>query len=124
MRRSHLKRKPKKAPTAAEKRHIARVAEMPCLVSEIEHMPLNGYAECSGRTTVHHVSSDGFQRIARSPARVTPLCQKHHLIQYGPHESVERLGHRGFLQIYGIDLLAMADKLWAESERLEAARNV
>lgn len=83
-----------------------RVAAMPCLVG----------SGCAGRTTLHHVSSDGFARIARSHKRVTPLCERHHLIQHGPHESVEALGHMGFTASYDIDLLAEADRLWRERE--------
>ncbi len=89
---------PKKAPTAAERRHMARIAEMPCLV-------------CGGASTVHHVTSDGYKRITRSNMLVTPLCPVHHQIQWGPRESVEALGHAGFAQAYGIDLLAEARKL-------------
>lgn len=37
------------------------------------------------------------------------------MIQHGPRESVEALGHHGFYERYGIDLLAMADRLWGES---------
>jgi len=89
---------PKKAPTAAERRHMARVAAMPCLV-------------CGGPSTVHHVTSDGYKRITRSNMLVTPLCPMHHQIQHGPRESVEALGHRGFAITYGIDLLAEAQRI-------------
>lgn len=85
--------------TAVEKRHLARVAAMPCLV-------------CGGEATVHHVTSDGYQRLTRTHERVVPLCPRHHMIQFGPHESVEALGHRGFTEAYGIDLLATAKRLW------------
>lgn len=85
--------------TAAEKRHLARVAAMPCLV-------------CGAEATVHHVTSDGYQRLTRTHERVVPLCPRHHMIQFGPHESVEALGHAGFTAVYGIDLLAVAKGLW------------
>lgn len=87
--------------TAEEKRHLARVAEMPCLV-------------CGGRSTVHHVTAyaDRMGRVSRSHKRVTPLCPRHHQIQWGPHESVEALGHRGFYQVHGIDLMAEAERIW------------
>jgi hypothetical protein len=106
-RRSLLTRKTpirsrRKPASAADKRHMARVAAMPCLV-------------CGGQSTVHHVTSDGNQRIARSHRRVVPLCPKHHMIQHGPRESVEALGHAGFTLTYGIDLLAEADRLWREA---------
>jgi hypothetical protein len=87
---------------AAEKRHIERVASLPCLV-------------CRQPSTVHHVTSDGNQRLTRSHRRVVPLCPRHHQIQHGPRESVEALGHGGFRLTYGIDLLSEADRLWRES---------
>lgn len=92
-----------KRPTAAERRHIARIAELPCLV-------------CGGPATVHHVTSDGYKRITRSHMLVTPLCPVHHQIQHGPRESVEALSHRGFTERYGVDLLAEAMRL-AEDAR-------
>ena len=97
------------APTASEKRHIARVAEMPCL-------------QCGARSTVHHVTAraDAPGRLTRSHERIVPLCPRHHQIQHGPRESVEALGHRGFYATYGIDLLAEAKALWRASEALYA----
>lgn len=99
-----MKRKASAAPNAAERRHIARVAAMPCLVS--------------GRpATVHHVTASIHGgRIARSHKRVVPLAPEYHQIQHGPKTSVEALGHGGFYATYGIDLLAVADRLWNESE--------
>lgn len=88
-----------KAPTASDKRHMARIAEMPCLV-------------CGGQSTVHHVTASIHGgRISRRNDRVVPLCPRHHQIQHGPRESVEALSHRGFWLIYGIDLLAEAERL-------------
>jgi hypothetical protein len=101
----HARTKPKAgaAPTAEEKRHIARVAAMPCLV-------------CGSPSAVHHVSASIHGgRIARSHRRVVNLCPAHHQIQHGPRESVEALGHRGFYEMHGIDLLAVADQLWRET---------
>ncbi len=91
---------PKKAPTADEKRHMAYVASLPCLV-------------CGGRSTVHHVTgyADRIGRVARAHMRVAPLCPVHHQVQWGPRESVEALGHRGFYETYGIDLMAEAERL-------------
>lgn len=54
-------------------------------------------------------------RAARSDRRVTPLCPRHHQIQHGPHESVERLGHRLFFERYGVNLMAEAERLWEET---------
>lgn len=100
---------PKKAPTAAERAHMAYVASLPCLV-------------CGGRSTVHHVTgyADRMGRVSRSHMRVVPLCNDapHHQAVFdkasGP-QSVELLGHRGFYQKYGIDLMAEAERLANES---------
>ena len=99
-----------KPPSAEEKRHMDRVARLPCLV-------------CGGRSTLHHVTAyaDRIGRVSRSHQRIAPLCPTHHQIQWGPRESVEALGHRGFFYTYGIDLMAEAERLWAESaERIAA----
>lgn len=95
----------KKPPTKQEKEHMGMVASLPCLV-------------CRGRSTVHHVTgyADRIGRIPRSHQRVVPLCNVHHQIIWGPRESVEALGHRGFFYTYGIDLYAEACRLWEESQ--------
>jgi hypothetical protein len=67
---------------------------------------------CGAPATVHHVTSDGYKRLARSDRRVAPLCPRHHQIQHGPHESVEALGHAGFKARYGINLLKWAEAAW------------
>lgn len=112
VRHARVKPKPGAPPTAEEKRHMDRLARMDCLVLGRAHVR---DLKCKGRVTLHHVSSDGFKRIARSHQRIVPLCEKHHLIQVGPHASVEALGHRVFGKVYGVDLLAEADRLWEES---------
>lgn len=104
--RPHTRIKPKAGtpPTAIERKHMDRVAGMPCLVCGV--WPV----------TIHHVTAkiEG-GRITRTHKRITPLCARHHQIQHGPMESVEALSHRGFWLDYGIDLLAVADDLWAET---------
>jgi hypothetical protein len=102
LRRSPMKPSKRKAATAAEKRHMASIAAMPCLV-------------CGGQATVHHVTSDGFKRISRDNFLTVPLCPRHHQIQHGPRESVEALSHAGFTEAYGIDLLAEAMRLATRS---------
>lgn len=93
------------AKTAAEKRHMDWVASLPCLVS-------GDYG-----VTLHHVTgyADRIGRFSRSHRLIVPLKPEYHLIQHGPTTSVEGLGHRGFYQEWGVDLLAEARKLEAES---------
>jgi hypothetical protein len=99
-----LRAKPRPRKTAEECRHFVRVAQLPCLVSG--ERPV----------TIHHVTSSIHGgRIARSHRRIVPLAARYHLIQHGPRESVEALGHGGFFEAYGIDLLREADRLWAET---------
>lgn len=82
---------------------MAYVATLPCLVPGCPHP-----------VTIHHVTGSAHGgRISRSHKRIVPLCPRHHQVQFGPRESVEALGHRGFAITYGIDLLAEAERLWA-----------
>lgn len=76
------------------------VAKLPCLV-------------CGSQSTIHHVTgyADKIGRVSRRHDRVVPLCPRHHQIQWGPKESVEALGHRGFYTMHGIDLMAKAEEL-------------
>lgn len=100
----HQRIKPKAGapPTAQEARHIARVATLGCIV-------------CGKSPTIHHVTASIHGgRIARTHTRIVPLCPAHHQHDHGP-QSVERLGHGGFYQAWGIDLLEAADRLWKES---------
>lgn len=86
---------------------MGRIAALPCLV-------------CGAASTVHHVTaySDRRGRFTRSHRLVTPLCPSHHLIQHGPFESVEALGHQKFMAVHEVDLFAEAVRLWGESEAL------
>jgi hypothetical protein len=83
-------------PTAADRRHMAKVAEMPCVAC--------------GRwpVSVHHVTSDGFKRLTKRHDRVVPLCPDCH--QNGPH-AVHKISHAVFNQLHGFDLLAIAERL-------------
>lgn len=100
-----MKRKAGDKPNAAERLHQARVASLPCLVSRRHPV------------TLHHVTgyADKAGRFARSHSLVVPLAPEYHLIQHGPHYSVEAIGHSGFYQVWGIDLLAEAENLRRES---------
>lgn len=90
----------KKAATKAEREHMAYIASLPCLV-------------CGGQATVHHVTgyADRMGRFSRDHMLTVPLCPRHHQIQHGPRESVEALSHRGFYEVYGIDLEREAMRL-------------
>jgi len=86
------------------KEHFDRVARHGCLV-------------CGAPATIHHVTgfADRPGRFTRRHDRVVPLCPMHHQAVFDPYASapisVERLGHRGFFQEHGIDLLAEAERL-------------
>ena len=107
---STLKPSRGKPRTAAEQRHFNRVGQMGCLV-------------CGAPCEIHHVTgyADRIGRVSRSHQRVVPLCPTHHRSGAigGFHYSVEALGHRGFYQEFGVDLMAEAERLWAESQELE-----
>lgn len=92
--------------TTAESRHMGRVKQIPCLVCgswfvDVHHVV--GYADRAGRAPKRH-------------DRVVPLCKMHHDVQFGPHTAVHALGHQRFAEIYNIDLMAEAERLWSESE--------
>lgn len=113
MKRTHLKRsgsiraKPKKRAPKDERLHMSLVAAMPCLV-------------CGAwPVEVHHVHSDGYQRLARTNKRVVPLCSVAH--RTGKF-AVHVIGHAAFNERNGFDLLAIADRLWREFEDLNNDR--
>jgi len=107
-----LRAKPKRKSAALE-RHYARIGCLPCLVS-------GQYG-----VTLHHPTAraDAPGRLPRDPWLVVPLAPEYHLIQFGPKESVEALGHQGFFLTYGIDLLAEAERLrdWSLEQEARAA---
>lgn len=93
-----------KQPTAQDKRRFNWIVQHGCLV-------------CGEPATIHHVTgyADRIGRLPRRHDRVVPLCPPHHQAVFDPYArapiSVERLGHRGFYQEHGIDLLAEAERL-------------
>lgn len=105
---NHGRMKPKAAaPTAAERAHWSRVAALGCLVS-------------GEPATLHHPTAWGDRRgrLAREHSLVVPLAPRFHLIQHGPRESVEALGHQGFYATYGICLRSVAEMLREESRAM------
>jgi hypothetical protein len=104
----------KRGVSAVEKRHYDRVGRKPCLV-------------CGARPVErHHVTAlaDRRGRLSRRNDRIAPLCAMHHRCGAvgGARHSVEALGHQRFFQIHGVDLMREAERLWNESEAMEARR--
>lgn len=93
-------------PTAQEKRHIGRIAALPCLL-----------CRKPGPSTVHHVRHKVTRSgtFARSHRRVVPLCSDCHFHDHGM-ESVERVHEAGIYRRTGIDLWAEAERLWRQSQ--------
>lgn len=104
--RAPMKVKRKPAKSAAIKRHLSRVAAMPCIISGKP-----------GPSTLHHVRHKITRSgtFARDDRRVVPLAPEFHLIQHGPRESVEAIHEAGIFEKFGINLWAEAERLWEES---------
>lgn len=84
-------------PTAAEKRHLQRISEMDCIAC--------------GRfgVHIHHVVSNGYQRITRDHKLVLPLCP--HCHTDGPF-AVHKVSYDTFRDMMGVDQLPAAMELW------------
>lgn len=93
-----LRAKPKYKPVEL-KRYHDWIASLGCLV-------------CGSPATVHHVTgyADRPGRVSRDHWVVVPLCPAHHQHDYGKF-SVERLGHQGFYEHWGINLYEEALRL-------------
>lgn len=90
------KRRGKKAPDLAA--HIARVAAMPCCVTG--QRPIH----------VHHVMHAPGKTTRRDDRFVVPLIPALHNMG---DQSVHMLGsERKFLEVHGVDLVAVAIRLW------------
>lgn len=111
----HERMKPKEsdAPTADQRRYWAWLREQGCVVTNMRDGGSGALA-----LTLHHVTSDGFKRIARSHWRVVPLRADMHQTVWNNTDSVEAIGHAAFADRWGVDLYARADELRAEWERL------
>jgi len=112
LRRAALKAKRHYKPVDVQRFHDW-VAEQGCLV-------------CGAPATIHHVTgyADKPGRFGRDHWLVVPLCPPHHQKVFDPSASdpisVEGLGHQGFFDKYGIDLLAEA-MAFAETYQRRAA---
>ena len=97
------KGKAKAEPTAIERKHMDRVAALGCCVT--------------GRPAViHHLMKCPGKRRRRDHRFVVPLAPELH--NMGPN-SVHMLGSEAkFFEVHGIDLAALAVRLWEESEGL------
>ena len=88
----------KKAATAAERRHMAWVAEQGCAV-------------CQCPAQVHHITEMGSGRITRDNFLVIGLCLSHHTGRWGIHS----LSRVGFAELYDLDVAHRAKMLRATS---------
>lgn len=94
----------KRTATAAERRHMARVADLGCIVC----------LDCLGQgdtpAIVHHVRSrHGWGRASHMDT--IPLCHWHHV---EPGYGVHGMGRNEFTALYGkseMDLLALVNEL-------------
>jgi len=113
LRRAALKAKRHYKPVDVQRFHDW-VAEQGCLV-------------CGAPACLHHVSgyADKPGRFSRDDWLVVPLCPPHHQKVFDPSASdpisVEGLGHQGFFDRYGIDLLAEAMAFAETYQRKDAA---
>ncbi len=87
----------KRSATAAEKRHLAAVAAMPCILCQ--HIGFDGTP-----AEVHHVRvNHGWGRS--SHGAVIPLCPEHHRGNSGVHA----MGRIQFTKTYGISEIDLLD---------------
>jgi hypothetical protein len=113
LRKTALKAKRHYKPVDVQRFHDW-VAEQGCLV-------------CGAAATIHHVTgcADKPGRFSRDHWLVVGLCPPHHQKVFDPSASdpisVEGLGHQGFFDRYGIDLLAEAMAFAETYQRRTAA---
>ena len=86
----------KKAATAAEKRHMGRVAELGCII-------------CGMPAEVHHLPTQGGKRLHE---RVIALCDLHH--RHGNSGVAIHSGRKSFEKAHG----TTEDKLLAKTLRM------
>lgn len=96
-----------KAPRVEDPKHLAYIAGLPCVVPG-----------CHRRSTVHHLRCQGSRAAAGRRAgddESIPACWEHHQGDTGVH----KIGERAFWRALGVDPLALAARLWAESHGKE-----
>lgn len=80
--------------TAAERRHMGRVAQLACVVCVRLHGPHE-----PGPVELHHPRRGAGAGRRSSHFDVLPLCVEHHRGRTGVHG----LGTKGFAAVYGFD---------------------
>lgn len=87
-------------PNAVEKRHHARIREMPCIL-------------CGAfPVSVHHMRHNGRHWILKDHRYVAPLCPPHHT---EGKQAIHRIGHPAFFELLGFDLYAWSEREWEVS---------
>jgi len=95
------RRNPRLVPTSAEQRHMDRVRAMGCVVTGADEVHVHHIMVCPGKTK------------RRDHRFVVGLAPELH--NMGP-QSVHALGSEArFLEVHGIDLAAIATRLWENS---------
>lgn len=74
--------------------HAARIRQLPCAI---------GGEFCETHVHAHHVRSVGAGGTEKD---LVPLCAVH-------HQELHTIGRWTFLKKYGVDLRALAERLWA-----------
>jgi hypothetical protein len=105
----HERMRPKESadPTAEQRRYWA-------WLRDTKGCCITGALGC----TIHHVTSDGHKRIARSHWQVVPLRADLHQTVWDNRNSVEAMGHAKFNAKHRVDLLALSAALVAEWREL------
>lgn len=87
---------------ADEKRHVERIAQMPCLVCGAWPVEVNHVKDGPGGKRDHRF--------------VSPLCPRHHRITVDSKVSYESMSREAFNEMIGFDLLAWAKEQWKISQ--------
>ena len=99
----------KKAPTAAERRHMSAVASLGCIVDTLEGKP-------GTPAEIHHIRTGTGAGLRSSHLQVLPLCPLHHRGKLGIHGPLGRgfVAHLGLTELDLLAIVALALALQAE----------
>ncbi|WP_420869362.1 Ref family recombination enhancement nuclease [Cupriavidus gilardii] len=104
----------KRKATLAERRHMAAVASLGCIVDTLEGNP-------GVPAEIHHIRTGTGAGLRASHLRVLPLCPLHHRGRLGIHGPLGR-GFVAHLGLTELDLLALVERaLELQSARAGAA---